>query len=50
MDHAPFIWSSYAITALILAWTAVSPLVRKRRALRNIQRLKNQEMNDDTHA
>ena len=37
MDHAPFIWSAYGITALVLLWTAVAPLLKQQRALRNIK-------------
>ena len=43
MDHWPFIWSSYAISAVILLWTAVAPLLRQRTALRNIRILEQQE-------
>jgi len=50
MDHAPFIWWSYAVAALVLAWAALAPLGRKRRAIRNIELLKNQEPDDDTHS
>ena len=39
MNHAPFIWSSYIISALILLWTAVAPLLKQRTALRNIRLL-----------
>lgn len=39
MDHAPFIWSSYIVSGLILLWTAVAPLLRQRSALRNIRLL-----------
>jgi heme exporter protein CcmD len=39
MDHAPFIWSAYGITALILLWAAVSPLIRQSRAMRDIRLL-----------
>ena len=54
MDHAPFIWSSYIVSALILLWTAVAPLLRQRTALRNIRLLEQQkslagERNHDTN-
>ncbi len=39
MDHWPFIWSSYAVSAVILLWTALSPLLRQRSALHNIRLL-----------
>ena len=50
MEHAPFIWWSYGISALVLTWAALAPLTRKRRAMRNIELLQNQETNDDTYA
>lgn len=31
MDHAPFIWSAYGISVLVLLWTALAPLVRQKR-------------------
>ena len=39
MNHAPFIWSSYIVSALILLWTALAPLLKQRTALRNIRLL-----------
>jgi heme exporter protein CcmD len=39
MDHAPFIWSSYITSGLILLWTALAPLLKQRSALRNIRLL-----------
>ena len=39
MNHAPFIWSSYIISALILLWTALAPLLKQRTAMRNIRLL-----------
>jgi heme exporter protein CcmD len=39
MSHAPFIIAAYSIGAVVLLWCALSPLVRKRAALRNIRRL-----------
>lgn len=36
MDHAPFIWSAYVASGLILLWTAISPLLRQKRAQRAI--------------
>lgn len=49
MNHAPFIWAAYGATAVILLWTAVSPLLRARKALRTIRLLKPREQTDDTH-
>ena len=39
MDHAPFIWSSYGLTAVILLWTAIMPLIRQSSALRKMRLL-----------
>ncbi len=36
-EHAVFIWSAYGITLLILGWTALVPVVRRRR-LENAER------------
>ena len=50
MDHAPFIWSAYGITALVLLWTAVAPLLRQKKALRNIQILEqNKTQTGESH-
>jgi len=48
MDHAPFIWSAYAASALILLWTAIAPLFRKRQALRKIQMANRGNQTHDT--
>ena len=40
MQHGFFIWSAYGATALVLLWTALSPLIRQQRALRRIERLR----------
>jgi len=37
MNHAPFIWSSYAIFGIVLLWCAFAPLLRKRAAIRKIR-------------
>jgi len=42
MEHWPFIWSSYAVSAVILIWTALAPLLRQRSALRDIRMLQQQ--------
>jgi len=49
MDHWPFIWSSYAVSAVILLWTAFAPLVRQRTALRNIRLLEKQSSDSGEH-
>ena len=37
MNHAPFIWASYAISALVLLWSAVAPLISKKTVIKNIR-------------
>ena len=37
MNHAPFIWGSYAIATIVLLWTAVAPLISKKAAFKNIR-------------
>lgn len=51
MNHAPFIWASYAIGTIVLVWGAVAPLVRKKAVSKNIK-LFNQarEQSSDTDA
>jgi heme exporter protein CcmD len=39
MSHTPFIWGAYLVGAVVLTWCAVAPLMRKKSAIRNIQRL-----------
>ena len=39
MSHMPFIWAAYSVGTVVLLWCALAPLARKRRALRDIQRL-----------
>jgi heme exporter protein CcmD len=39
MDHTPFIAGAYGIGAVILVWTAVSPLFRKKKIFTDIRRL-----------
>jgi heme exporter protein CcmD len=39
MDHTPFIIGSYAIGFVVLLWTAVAPLVKKKQVVRDIRRL-----------
>ncbi len=38
MNHAPFIWASYAISTIVLLWIAVAPLISKQAALKNIRK------------
>lgn len=49
MNHAPFIWAAYGATALILLWTAVSPLLKARKARQAIRLLVSRERTDDTN-
>ena len=39
MNHAPFIWASYAIGTIVLLWCALAPLMRKRAVLSDIRKL-----------
>lgn len=50
MDHAPFIWSAYGASAIVLIWTALAPMLRRRRTLANLQIVSTTERSDDTHA
>jgi heme exporter protein CcmD len=50
LNHAPFIWSAYAATALILLWTALDPILKARKARRAIRALISEEQIDDPHA
>jgi heme exporter protein CcmD len=34
MDHTPFIVGAYAVTALVLGWVALAPLLQARRFTR----------------
>ena len=43
MDHAPFIWSSYIASAVILLWAAVAPLLKQRGAIRDIRLLEKKQ-------
>lgn len=43
MDHAPFIWSSYGLTAVILLWTAIMPLFKQKSALRKMRQLEKRQ-------
>ena len=37
MNHAPFIWGSYAIATIVLLWSAVAPLISKKAVVKNIR-------------
>ena len=37
MNHAPFIWGSYAIAAIVLLWGAVAPLISKKTIINDIR-------------
>jgi len=51
MSHAPFIWGSYCIGAIVLLWCAVAPLLQKKSIIRDIKRLAQvEERNHDTHS
>ena len=46
MDHAPFIIWSYVLGGLILAWAAISPVLRKRRVLALLDQLARRDRHD----
>lgn len=37
MSHFPFIFASYSVAAVLLAWCAAAPLLRKRRLIRDLR-------------
>ena len=39
MDHTPYIIGAYAFGTVVLLWTAVAPLIRKKNVVRDIRRL-----------
>lgn len=32
--HGPYVWSAYGVTALVVLWNVVQPLLRRRQLLR----------------
>jgi heme exporter protein CcmD len=58
MNHAPFIWSAYGLSIAILLWSALSPLIRRKAAIRAIQLMRptgrptgnSQESSNDANA
>lgn len=36
--HGPYVWSSYGVTLVVLAWLLVRPLGRKRQLLNQLRR------------
>lgn len=48
-DHASFIWLSYGLGAIVLAWTALSPLLKKRKALEQIKLIQKREIQNDSN-
>ncbi len=36
-EYAPYVWSSYAIFAVVIAWQAVIPVLRRRRILAELR-------------
>ena len=37
MSHTPFILASYLISAAVLLWTAVTPVIRKRALIKQLK-------------
>ena len=49
MDHTPFIVGAYGIGFVILLWTALAPLLRKKNVVRDIRRLIQIEERNDSN-
>ncbi len=49
MDHTPFIAGAYGIGVVVLLWTALAPLVRKKNVMRDIRRLIEIEERNDSN-
>ena len=50
MDHTPFIIGAYAFGAVVLAWVAIAPLMRKKNIVRDIRRMmETEERSVDTN-
>ena len=49
MDHTPFIVGAYGIGSVILLWTALAPLLRKKNVVRDIRRLIQIEERNDSN-
>ncbi len=41
--YGAYVWSSYALTAIILLWNLITPIFRRREVLRKIQNWYRQE-------
>ncbi|MEJ8568536.1 heme exporter protein CcmD [Elongatibacter sediminis] len=50
MNHQPFIWSAYAISAIVLIWTALAPVLRRRRTIDYLKQVNRTDPTHDTHA
>lgn len=51
MDHTPFIAGAYGIGVVVLLWTAISPILKKKAIARDIRRLiQIEERSGDTNA
>jgi heme exporter protein CcmD len=37
MSHTPFILAAYSISAVVLLWTALSPMIKRRALLRELK-------------
>lgn len=37
LTHAPFVWSSYALFAVVMAWQFLQPLLKRRKLIRNLE-------------
>lgn len=41
--HGPYVWSTYSLCMAIMAWTAVLPMLARRRYLKDLARRRRRE-------
>ena len=49
MDHAPFIWTAYLLTGAVLSWTALAPILRRRRVMQQLDLIDRAGRSDDSN-
>jgi heme exporter protein CcmD len=47
MNHAPYIWSAYGISFLVLLWCALAPVFRKRAFVKTIIQLRENQTTEE---
>lgn len=45
--HGPYVWSAFGVSALVLAWNVVQPLLRRRQLVRELRASWRREQNED---